>query len=112
MTRAATILLSFCLLTGIAEAAPKKKAAAKVPSAVIVENKRGTDLTEIVLSAAGAEGKPLVTYTKAVPAGKKATIPVKGLKSCSVSVAATFADETNVDEETDVCADKVIRFVE
>lgn len=110
-TLAGVLVLSVGLATTVADAAPKK-AAAKVPASVIVENNRNVELIEISLSASGAQGKPVVTYKKAIGPGKKATVAVKGLKSCSVSVAATFADQNDVDEETDVCADRVIRFVE
>lgn len=100
------------IATGAAAAPKKKKAAQKVPAAVIVENHRSVELVEFSLAAAGAETKALVTIKTPIAPGKKLTVPVKGLKSCLVSVAGVFADQADSDSETDVCADKVIRFVE
>ena len=104
---------SLILSTATVAAAKKQKAAPKkIPAAVIVENHHSVDLVELSIAPAGAETKTIVTLKQPIPAGKKATVPVKGLKSCLVSVAATFADQADSDSETDVCADKVIRFVQ
>ena len=106
------VIAGALILSTATIAAPKKKKAAKIPTAVMVENRHGVDLVELSIAQAGAESKAIVTLKKPIPPGKTVSVPVKGLKSCLVSVAATFADQADSDSEVDVCADKLIRFIE
>lgn len=91
-------------------AAPAKPKPAKAPAAVSVENKRTTTLTalQVVLPAAkdGDKEKVVASLAKAVPAGKKASIKLKGAKGCAYVVRWQFEDQTEADEaDVDLCKD-------
>lgn len=114
MTVASVIVLGICVAGSFSFAASKPKMAAKqkIPASIIVENKRLSDLTNFSIYEMGADDKALSALKKPLTPGKKIALSLKGLKSCNISLAGTFADESDASGEIDVCAEKIIRLVD
>ena len=98
-------------IVGAGHAAPKA-AAKKIPVSIVVQNDRSVELTQMALAAAGAETVVVASLKKPLPAGKKTSFGVKGLKSCLVSISAVFGDDGSADTEMDICKDKTVRFTD
>ena len=87
-----------------AAAKAKPAAAKKVPSVIMVENKRAVTLKGLQIALAGGEGKVVGKLTKAVAGGKSARLALKGAKGCEYDVKWEFEDAS--DESTaDLCND-------
>ena len=112
LTFISVLIVGICIIASTSFAAPAKKTRQKIPAAIIVQNDRAVELRSMTLAAAGAEAKPLASLAKPLAAGKKMTLSVKGLKSCRVSIAATFGDDGDADTEMDICKDRTVRFVD
>jgi hypothetical protein len=82
----------------------------RLPAQMPIENERGANLTELVIS--DAEGKAVARLTKPLAAGKKTTLKFAKAKGCEMTVSARFDDEGEVDEVVNLCREKRIRFKE
>jgi hypothetical protein len=91
-------------------AASAASAQTRLPAQMSVENERGANLTELVIS--DAEGKAIARLAKPLAAGKKATVKLAKSKSCEMTIAARFDDEGEVDEVVNLCREKRLRFKE
>ncbi len=100
------VLLAMPLIATTVEAAPKK---GKVPTAVTIENKRTATLTGLSLYNSGTEDKPVASIPQQVPPGKKTTLKLPKGALCTLTVSATFDDESEASGDVDVCKDKLIR---
>jgi len=108
------VLAGLASASGSALAAPRKAKAKpmKIPATIVVENRRSVELLNLSIAPSDAEDKVLATLKKPLGAGKKTVVSLKGLKSCSVMVAGTFADDGDASGEIDVCREKSITLVE
>ncbi|WP_162820178.1 hypothetical protein [Microvirga calopogonii] len=98
---AATALL---LTATSAMAAPAKPA-----SAVLVTNAREVAVTDVTVEAGGKT----VRLAKPLAPKAKTTLKLPKMSGCTVTVAATFEDESTADlSEFDVCKDKNVRFTD
>ncbi len=111
---AGILLASIVIVATTSFAAPAKKAAKKeqIPASIMVENKRKADLNAFSIYPAGADDAALVSLKKPLSAGKSIAVSLKGLKSCNVTIAGTFADEGEAAGEIDLCKEKKIRLVD
>jgi hypothetical protein len=105
-TIVAAVLLAMPMIATTAEAQSKK---GKVPAAVTIENRRTATLTGLSLYNAGTEDKPVASIPQQVPPGKKTTLKLPKGTLCTVTVSATFDDESEASGDLDVCKDKLIR---
>ncbi len=114
LTVAGVLLLGICVAGSVSFAAPKAKVASKqkIPSSIIVENKRSSDLTNFSVYETGADDKAISSLKKPLTTGKKISLSLKGLKSCNVTLSGTFADDSDASGELDICAEKIIRLVD
>ncbi len=96
------------LMTGLAEAAPKKSAGKVGRSAteMIVINERSIELTD--LSVADQTGRQVARLTAPIAPGKRATLKLVKGSTCIVSVSTAFADEGESEGTTDLCKDKTV----
>lgn len=85
-------------------AAPPKPA-----SALLITNARAVPAVEVVIGA----GEKTVGLPKPLAPKAKATLKLPKVTGCTVSVSATFADESVVEmDDFDVCKEKTIRFTD
>ena len=91
-------------------AASAASAQTRLPAQMSVENERGANLTELVIS--DAEGKAIARLARPLAAGKKSMIKLAKTKGCEMTVSAKFDDEGEVDEVVNLCREKRIRFKE
>jgi hypothetical protein len=114
ITVASVLVLGICVAGSVSFAAPKAKMAAKqkIPATIVVENKRGFELTNFSIYEMGADDKAISSLKKPLATGKKHSFSLKGLKSCTVSLVGTFADDSDASGEVDVCVEKIIRLVD
>jgi hypothetical protein len=83
--------------------------ALKPASALSVSNARAVPALEVVIGA----GEKTVALSKPLAPNAKATLKLPKLSGCTVSVSATFADESVVElDDFDVCKEKTIRFTD
>ncbi len=95
-----------------ANAAPKSSAKPKIPTSVILENKRSSELTNFSVYEAGQEDQAISSIKKPLMTGKKIQLSLKGLKSCTVTLSGSFADGSDANGDIDICAEKLIRLVD
>ena len=93
-------------LTGAALAAPAGKP--KPADAVVVTNARTVPATTVSIGA----GTKTVSISKPLAPKAKTTLKLPKMTGCMVQVAASFADESEVEQEIDVCKEKTVRFTE
>jgi hypothetical protein len=87
-------------------AAPTKP---KPASAVVIVNAREVPATDVAI---GADGQT-VRLAKPLAPNAKTTLRLPKMKGCMVAVAATFEDESTVEQpELDVCKDSAVRFTD
>ena len=86
---------------------PKRKAAAP-GRAISITNESGSALTGLEVSADGKTA----SLGKELGSGETTTLRLPALKSCNVSITATFvrAGEPEVHQQ-DICKDRKVRFV-
>ena len=99
---------------GAAPAAPakpggRKPAVARAPSVVTVANASKHTAIMVVISA----GDATASTSKPLPPKARTSVKLPKLQGCTVSVAASFEGEGQVEiGEFDVCKDKTIRFTD
>jgi hypothetical protein len=95
-----------------AEVAPAKKTRAKAPrpaQVVTLTNASGQTAKEIVITGEEQTAK----LTKPLAPKARASLRMPKLKGCTVSVAAMFEGEGQVDlGEFDICKERTIRFTD
>ncbi len=94
------------------DAKPKAPSKPKIPTSIILENKRTSELTNFSVYEAGQEDKALSSIQKPLVSGKKIQISLKGLKSCMITLSGSFADGSDASGEIDVCTEKLIRLID
>jgi hypothetical protein len=95
----------FAIAATGALAAPTLKPA----TAVSITNARAVPAVEVVI---GASGKT-VGLSKPLAPNAKTTLKLPKVTGCTVSVSATFEDESVVElDDFDVCKEKTIRFTD
>jgi hypothetical protein len=83
--------------------------AAKPAGALSITNARAVPAVEVVIGA----GEKTVGLPKPLAPNAKATLKLPKVTGCTVSVSATFADESVVElDDFDVCKEKTIRFTD
>jgi hypothetical protein len=93
------------VLTGTASAQMEKM---KPAGSVVVTNARAVPATSVSIGA----GTKTVSIAKPLAPNGRTTLRLPRMTGCMVSVAATFADESVVEEEIDVCKENTVRFTE
>ena len=95
-----------------AEMAPGRKMRPKTPrpaQVVTLTNATGQTATQVVITAEAQTAK----LTKPLAPKAKTSLKMPKIKGCTVSVAAVFEGEGQVDiGEFDICKEKTIRFTE
>ena len=87
----------------------KKGASARPAQSVTVTNASANTATEVVITGEDKTAK----ISKPLKSKAKAVVKLPKLKGCTVSVAATFEGEGQVDAgEFDICKEKTIRFTD
>jgi hypothetical protein len=80
----------------------------KPATALVVANARAVPATTVSVEA----GSKTVSLSKPLAPNGKATLKLPKMTGCMVSVSASFADESVVEQEVDVCKEKTLRFTE
>jgi hypothetical protein len=80
----------------------------KPATALVVANARAVPATTVSVEA----GSKTVSLSKPLPPNGKTTLKLPKMTGCTVSVTASFADESVVEQEVDVCKEKTLRFTE
>ena len=94
------------LAAGVAVAAPATHP--KPAAAVAVTNARAVPATAVSIGA----GTKTVSISKPLAPNATATLKLPKMTGCRVTVAASFADESVVEEQIDVCKERTVRFME
>jgi hypothetical protein len=82
----------------------------RLPGQINLDNQRAATLTELTLT--DAEGKAIGRITKPLATGKRTVLKLSRGKSCDVTVVARFDDEGAIEENLDLCSEKVLRFTD
>ena len=95
----------FAIVATGALAAPASKPA----SALSITNARAVPAVEVVIGA----GEKTVGLPKPLASKAKTTLKLPKMTGCTVSVSATFEDESVVElDDFDVCKENTIRFTD
>jgi hypothetical protein len=113
LTVVGVLLFGICVAGSLSFAAPKAKIAAKqkIPTSIMLENKRSSDLTNFSIYESGND-KAISSIKKPLASNKKLSLSLKGLKTCNVTLSGTFADDSDASGEVDICAEKIIRLID
>lgn len=88
---------------------PRKPRGPVPARALSIQNASTTTLTALEVSGDGKTAR----LAKPLPAKGRTTLRLPALKTCTVTVAATFEGSGQADaSEFDICKDKTIRFTE
>jgi hypothetical protein len=82
----------------------------RLPAQINLDNQRAATLTELTLT--DAEGTAIGRITKPLSAGKKSVLKLSRGKGCDVTIVARFDDEGAIEENLDLCSEKVLRFTD